>query len=31
MHIKELYPDRLETSVLDMDWDALAKLTRRYF
>ena len=25
MHIKELYPDRLETSVLDMDWDALAK------
>ena len=25
MHIIELYPDRLEMSVLDMDWDALAK------
>ena len=25
MHIKELYPDRLEMSVLDMDWEALAK------
>lgn len=25
MHMIELYPDRLEMSVLDMDWDALAK------